>query len=138
LDLEEAFDTARDEHQTRQKWPVAIEPHHIDRRIAAQGSKFILFGTEKDMIASPAINRPRGQDGKHAILDKITVSKARKEHLRAQLNEIGINEGAMFPDLEGLGRHLAWEWKSRNIPTGKKKGTRRLRVERGPKKEPQV
>jgi len=133
LDLEEAFDTARDENQTRQKWPVAIEPQHIDRRIAAQGSKFMLFGTNKDMTQSPAINRPRGGDGKHAILDKITVPVTLVRDLRAELNEIGINERAMFPDLEGLGRHIAWEWKSRSVPAGKKKGTKRIRFVRNPK-----
>ena len=30
---------------------------------------------KKNMIDSPAINRPRGGDGKHAILDKIVVPK---------------------------------------------------------------
>jgi hypothetical protein len=127
LDLEDAFDTDKDENQTRQRWPIAIEPHHIDRRIAAQGSKFILFGTVRDMTESPAINRPRGGDGKHAILDKIIVTKEAKEYLRAQLNEIGISERAMFPDLEGLGRHLGWEWRTRSVPKGKKRGVRRLR-----------
>lgn len=130
LDLEDAFDTDKGENQTRQKWPVAIEPHHIDRRIAAQGSKFILFGTETDMTNSPAINRVRGGKGKHAILDKIVVPKTMRETLRAQLNEIGIHEAAMFPDLEGLGAHIAWEWKSRSVPAGKKRGTRRLRFVR--------
>lgn len=138
LDLEEAFDTDRDENQTRKKWPIAIEPHHIDRRIAAQGSKFILFGTQKDMTLSPAVNRPRDKDGKHAILDKIIVTKKDKESLRVQLNEIGISERAMFPDLEGLGRHLAWVWKSRKIPAGKKKALKRLRFERIVDDEPRA
>ena len=60
LDLEDAFDTDLNEKQTKKEWPVAIEPSHIDQRIAAQGSKFVLFGREKDMIKSPTINRPRG------------------------------------------------------------------------------
>lgn len=60
LDLERAFDTDKDEKQTKQKWPVAIEPPHIDRRIAAQGSRFVLFGTAKNMLVSQAINRAKG------------------------------------------------------------------------------
>jgi hypothetical protein len=132
LDLEIAFDTDKDENQTSQKWPIAIEPSHIDRRIAAQGSKFILFGTQKDMTDSPAINRPRGGGGKHAILDKIVVPKAKAEELREELNQMGINERAMFPDLEGLGRHITWEWKSRSDFPGTKRAAKRLRFSRNP------
>jgi hypothetical protein len=130
LDLEEAFDTDKDENQTSKKWPVAIEPSHIDRRIAAQGSKFFLFGREKDMTESPTINRPKGGGGKHSILDKIIISKDVKEPMRAELNEIGINERAMFPDLEGVGKHIAWEWKSPVIPPGRQKAAKRKRFDR--------
>ena len=63
LDLEDACDVDENEDQTTKKWPIAIEPSHIDRRIAAQGSKFFLFGTKKDMTESPAVNRPRGGKG---------------------------------------------------------------------------
>jgi hypothetical protein len=133
LDLEDAFDTEISEQQTKKKWPVAIEPSHIDQRIAAQGSKFVLFGRQKDMVDSPAINRPRGGDGKHAILDRVVITKKWAPTLRAELNQIGINERSMFPDLEGLGRHIAWEWQSRLVPPGEKKAVKRLRFFRNPK-----
>jgi hypothetical protein len=133
LDLEDAFDTDIDENQTSRKWPIAIEPSHIDRRIAAQGSKFVLFGNKKDMTNSPAINRKRGGGGKHAVLDKIQVPNGIAEKLRMELYEIGISERAMFPDLEGLGKHIAWEWKSRQVTAGAKKGTKRIRFIRNPR-----
>lgn len=38
LKLEDAFDSDLEGKQTSMKWPMAIEPSHIDRRIAAQGS----------------------------------------------------------------------------------------------------
>jgi hypothetical protein len=121
FDLEEACDTDKDEGQTKKKWPIAIEPPHIDRRIAAQGSKFVIFGTKKDMVESPAVNRPRGGKHKHAVLDKIIISRDIAEGLREELNQLGINERAMFPDLEGLGKHIAWEWKTRLEPSKTKK-----------------
>jgi hypothetical protein len=134
LDLEEAFDTDQDEKQTRAKWPICIEPTHIDRRIAAQGSKFVLFGNKKDMTDSPAINQPRSADKKHAVLDKLIIPNNVAEAIREELNQIGINERAMFPDLEGLGKHIAWEWKARVVPPGEKKATiRRVRFLRNPK-----
>jgi len=125
LDLEDAFDTDENENQTRQNWPVAIEPPHIDRRIVAQGSKFTLFGTKKNMTESPTINRPKGEGGKHAILDKVVVQQDCATRIREQLNEIGINGRAMFPDLEGLGKHIAWEWKSRSVASRTKVGSKR-------------
>jgi hypothetical protein len=112
LDLEDAFDTESDEKQTQKQWPVAIEPPHIDRRIAAQGSKFVLFGRKKNMIDSPAINNPKGGKTKHAILDRIVVPKRAIKDLREELAEIGIHDSTMFPDLPGLGRHIAWEWRA--------------------------
>jgi len=133
LDLEEAFDTDTNENQTRKKWPVAIEPSHIDQRIAVQGSKFVLFGTKRDLVESPAINQPRGGDRKHAILDRIVIPRDMAPRLREELNQIGINERAMFPDLEGLGRHIAWEWKSRVTPAGQRKAAKRIRFLRNPK-----
>jgi hypothetical protein len=135
LDLEDAFDTDINENQTRKKWPVAIEPSHIDQRIAAQGSKFILFGTKRDMVESPAINQPRGGDRKHAVLDRIVIPRSAAPTFREELNQIGVNERAMFPDLEGLGRHIAWEWKSRATPA-RKKNVRRIRFLRNPKVAP--
>jgi hypothetical protein len=132
LDLEDAFDTDEAENQTKKQWPVAIEPFQFDRRIAAQGSKFFLFGTKKDMTDSPTINRPKGGGGKHSVLDKINIPKAVLGPMRAALNEIGINERTMFPDLEGVGKHIAWEWKSREVPPGRQKASKRKRFDRNP------
>lgn len=133
LDLEEAFDTDTNENQTTKKWPVAIEPQHIDQRIAAQGSKFLLFGTKRDLVESPAINQRHGGHVKHAILDRIPIPRDAARRVREELNNIGINERSMFPDLEGLGRHIAWEWKSRITPEGQKKSLKRIRFLRNPK-----
>jgi hypothetical protein len=130
LDLEDAFDTDKNENQTKKKWPVAIEPYHIDRRIAAQGSKFFLFGTEIDMTDSPAINQARGGKKKHSVLDRIIIPKDVVEPVRASLNEIGINERAMFPDLAGVGKHICWEWKHRDVPPGSQKAEKRKRFDR--------
>lgn len=127
LDLEDAFDTEVSENQTQKRWPIAIEPSHVDRRVAAQGSKFVLFGTEKDMTESPAINNRRGGKTKHAIVDKIVIPNLVADQLREELNQIGINERSMFPDLEGLGRHICWEWKCREALGGNKRSSQRKR-----------
>jgi len=112
LELEDAFDSEVSEQQTKKAWPIAIEPPHIDRRIAAQGSKFVLFGQKKDMLDSPAINRKRKDKGKHAIVDRIVIPRKCSEAILSELNQLGFNQRSLFPDLEGLGKHIAWEWGS--------------------------
>jgi hypothetical protein len=115
LELEDAFDSEVAEKQTNKKWPIAIEPSHIDRRIAAQGSKFVLFGKCKNMLDSPAINRKQKDRGKHAIVDRIVIPRGRAESILSELNSLGVNQRSLFPDLEGLGQHIAWEWE---FPSG--------------------
>lgn len=41
-------------------------------------------------------------------LEKITISKELKKELTFTLNQYGINYLTIYPDLEGLSRHLAW------------------------------
>ncbi len=127
LELEEAFDTETNENQTRKKWPMTIEPPHIDRRIAAQGSKFVLFGKSKDMLDSPAINRKRNDKGTHAIVDRIIIPCEYSETILAELNSLGVNQRSLFPDLEGLGGHIAWEW-------GFPSGTEAIRLSASPRR----
>lgn len=115
LELEDAFDDQMGEKEARRKWPMAIEPPHIDRRIAAQGSKFLMFGKERDMLNSPAINNKQRKRRKHAIVDRIIVPRTSAEPMLSELNNLGINQGSLFPDLEGLGEYIAWEWK---FPSG--------------------
>jgi FRG domain len=110
LDLEDAFDGELEQSETTKKWPMAIEPPHIDRRIAAQGSKFLIFGKEKNMLDSPALNRKRKNKGKHAIVDRIIVPRSNAETILSELNNLGVNQRSLFPDLEGLGGYISWEW----------------------------
>jgi hypothetical protein len=69
--LEEALDT--DNRDTGRKWPIALEPPHIDKRITAQEGRFLLFGNAKDMIASTKITN-KGPRSKQAKLDKIVIA----------------------------------------------------------------
>jgi hypothetical protein len=34
------------------------------------------------------------------------------DDIRFELDDLGINHRILFPDLEGLGAHLSWEWKT--------------------------
>lgn len=47
---------------------------------------------------------------RHAIVDRIIISRSKAEPILSELNTLGINQGSLFPDLEGLGGHISWEW----------------------------
>jgi len=107
-ELESAMDT--DNRDTKRKWPIAVEPPHIDRRITAQDGRFMLFGNVKDMVSSTRVNPPARKP--KARLDKIVVAHSRTVFIRDELHNVGMNQKVIFPDLSGLAQHICWEYKA--------------------------
>jgi hypothetical protein len=83
------------------KCPLAIDPSHFSRRIAAQRSRLTVFGREKDGLKGLA-NRTDSR------LVKFEVKKEAISDIKHDLRLAGISEETIFPDLEGLGRELAY------------------------------
>jgi hypothetical protein len=83
------------------KCPLAIDPSHFLRRFAAQRSRFTIFGREKDGLKIIA-NDPDSR------LVKFDVKKHAIPDIKRDLRLAGISEETIFPDLEGLGRELAY------------------------------
>jgi FRG domain len=101
-DLEDAFKGKI----IRRNLPAAIEPPHVDRRVAAQSSRFLVFGTTTD-LARTQIVKKRG-----ARIAKIRISSSDRPSLRKELDDCGVNFSLVYPDLEGLALHLLWRWKA--------------------------
>ncbi len=90
-------------HLIGPKFPLAIDPSHVARRLAAQRSRFTIFG--------------RGADGLVKVCDKVLASKCRLcripikraavAGMRCDLATCGISESTIYPDLEGFGRELS-------------------------------
>jgi len=80
--------------------PLAIQPPHIDRRIAAQLSSFTIHG--RDPLG---LERVAGSLQK-ARLAKITIPRGAVKRMAAQLLDAGITEATVFPDLSGLSLEL--------------------------------
>lgn len=107
-DLEAAFSGKNIYRQL----PAAIEPPHLDRRITAQSSRFLVFGTTQDLTKTKIVRR------KDARLARLRVPAQRRRILRRELEECGVNYFSLFPDLEGLSAHIQWRWKdSSHIPS---------------------
>jgi hypothetical protein len=104
-DWEEAKPYLPDEFDSEElglKVPLAIDPSHFTRRIAAQRSRFTIFGREKDGLKAVA------NDSSESRLVKFDVKRDAIPDFKHDLRLAGISEDTIFPDLEGLGRELSY------------------------------
>jgi len=83
--------------------PIAVFPTHIARRISSQRSCFTLHGKDLNGLDE------RKNTGR---LLKIMIPSFRVVDIRRELEDSGINEATIFPDLEGLSRSLCLRWQS--------------------------
>jgi hypothetical protein len=83
------------------KFPVALYPPQRDARLSAQRGYFTIHGTDP---------RPLEEITPKQIVAIDLASKAVEEIIE-ELECSGINEFALFPDLEGLSRYLKKKYK---------------------------
>lgn len=88
--------------------PAAIEPPHVDRRLAAQASRFVIFGKTQDLMRTKAARKRRG-----LRVGMITIPKAAIPSLQEDLVHYGISPATVFPDLTGLCQEICNKWKKR-------------------------
>ena len=81
--------------------PLAIDPSHFSRRVAAQRSRFTIFGRSTDGLKGASVC------GANRLI-KFDVKKAAIPDIKRDLRLAGISEDTIFPDLEGLGRELSF------------------------------
>jgi hypothetical protein len=86
--------------------PMLWDLAHVTRRIAAQRSRFMIFGTDPMWLMT--LGRERGSK-----LESITIPKSAVNRIRRELKDAGITESVVFPDLDGLGRELKQVWEMR-------------------------
>lgn len=85
------------------KLPLAIDPSHVARRIAAQRSRFTIFGRAKDGLLKMCDSRKDGD----CPLCRVLIKRQAVAEMRRDLAMCGISESIIFPDLEGFGRELS-------------------------------
>ena len=76
-----------------------FRPTSISERVFNQGSIFTVHKT-------PFINLT--EENCNGILQKWVVKKEFKKELQLKLNQLGINYSTIFPDLDGLAKHICW------------------------------
>jgi len=88
--------------------PIAIFPTHIARRISSQKSSFTVHGSKESGFS-------KFQTGKNRCLTRIVVPGYAVQEIRLDLQNYGIDETLIFPDLEGLGRALVTSYRDVKI-----------------------
>lgn len=86
--------------------PMLWDSPHVTRRVAAQRSRFMIFGTDPSWLVKVAEqNRSR--------LLSISIPQASINRISQELKDAGITESVVYPDLDGLGRELRQSWQAR-------------------------
>jgi len=96
----------RDDELDLPTTPLLDDTDHIVRRIAAQRSRFILFGSDPYWLQ----NR---QGEPNSPVCQITIDPSKRKEMRIALRDAGITESVIFPDLAGLGREMTQAWEAR-------------------------
>jgi hypothetical protein len=86
--------------------PLLWDSPHVSRRVAAQRSRFMLFGTDPLWIYNLATKND-------SHLHSIKVPSSAIAEIKKGLIDAGISESVVFPDLDGLGRELKQQWDAR-------------------------
>ena len=83
---------------------LVFQPRHVTRRIVAQCG---CFTVHQFMASKGFIPLERNKTYKR-FLTKFVIRSNLFADLRYQLDRFGINDASLFPDLDGLSRHVRW------------------------------
>ncbi len=86
--------------------PMLWDSPHVSRRVAAQRSRFMIFGRSPTWLSDIASRTD-------SRIERIVVERRDIERLKQELKDAGMVESVIFPDLDGLGRELSQEWERR-------------------------
>jgi hypothetical protein len=86
--------------------PLVLDFPHFTRRVAAQRSRFVVFGTDPSWLSEQFENSD-------SDLTSIAIDRDCVSSIRVELRESGVTESVIFPDLDGLGREMNQLWEDR-------------------------
>jgi hypothetical protein len=86
--------------------PLLWDSPHVTRRVAAQRSRYMIFGIDPLWLSALA-----GKNDSHIL--EIEIPGDSIAPIKQELRDAGITESVIFPDLDGLGRELRQLWELR-------------------------
>ena len=90
--------------------PRLVEPRHVTPRISAQVSAFTVHAHDERTDGAIGGFVPLELDSRlRGTLQKVLVPAAAFPTFRHQLDRCGVNSASLYPDIDGLARHVEWE-----------------------------
>jgi hypothetical protein len=89
-----------------------FKPNHIVKRISAQ---FAWFTIHKHNEEEKFIPFEKNNEYAH-LLFKIVIQKSCFVECRQRLHSFGINSAMMYPDIDGLAKHVEWLFLGKDTP----------------------
>lgn len=83
--------------------PFLLATEQITRRVAAQRSRFMVFGSEANFLS-------RLFAKEDSRIRKIRIPGECVRKMQVDLRDCGITESVIFPDLDGMGREIKQLW----------------------------
>lgn len=83
-----------------------FEPRHVTSRVIVQHGAFTVHKYVSDEKGFIPLERNVQQK---QLLEKIEVPNHFFASLRYQLERCGLHDASLFPDLDGLSRHIEWQ-----------------------------
>jgi hypothetical protein len=74
-----------------------IVPNHTTMRITAQSGLFTIHPNPAEPFT-----------GAHSEIAKFVIPAEHRKEIKKTLDKVGINTASMFPDLDGIARHIDW------------------------------
>ncbi|MFH0962465.1 MAG: FRG domain-containing protein [Planctomycetota bacterium] len=104
----ELVDTERNKDPFEATGVKVLRPVHIAGRVVSQSAWF----TVHTFLQSSRLVQAIGFEGQwHPdVLTKVLVPPDAFAEIRSELNCCGINEAMLFPDMDGLCRHIRWQF----------------------------
>lgn len=90
---------------------IKIKPNGFAPRIVRQSGIFTIH--------NPPTLKLESSLKEDQILEKVIIDNSYRKELRFELSHYGINELSLFPDLDGLSKHMNWGMENSSYWTGK-------------------
>jgi hypothetical protein len=78
-----------------------VRPRHVAGRLVAQRGWFTVHAPRNGVFTPLEKDSPE-------VLTKLTVQREYFADMRGVLDRLGVNASVVYPDLDGLARHVKW------------------------------
>ena len=75
-----------------------VVPPHVTERITRQSGLLTLHGRPTEAWVPPELHR-------------LVIPLAHKNKIKHELATLGVHQASLFPDVNGIARHLGWQFK---------------------------